>query len=282
MGETTPDQPLNAEEISNLMSPSARLQLRHLTVLGTIDSTNSELQRLPGTEQHAHAILAESQSKGRGRRARHWHSPPGCNIYLSLGWQFSVGQEGLSTVPLLAAICACRALSRLGLNGHGIKWPNDVLINGDKTAGILVEMQAVAGGPATAVIGLGMNVNMPPGSHQQQEAEQAIDRRWTDLSSHLKEPGPISRNAVSALLLEELIEGARTYETRGFSHFQKDWDSLDLLSGHQVEVQHQDRVTTGIARGIDSAGGLKLETTGESSAHEYQVFHAGEVRVFHA
>jgi len=274
--ENAPGQMLNAELISNLMTPPARLQLSRLTVLDITDSTNSALQRLPLKQQHAHAILAESQSNGRGRRARQWFSPAGCNIHLSFGWQFSNGQHQLSTLPLVAAVCACRALSRAGLEGHGIKWPNDVLIENQKLAGVLVEMQAVAGGPATAVIGLGLNVNMPPKSPEGQQAGEIIDRRWTDLSTWLKQPGPFCRNTMAALLLDELINGTRQYETDGFSAFQSDWQRLDLLAGRNIEIRHQNQLLSGVARGIDAAGGLRVETAGDIG-----VFHAGEVSVFY-
>jgi BirA family biotin operon repressor/biotin-[acetyl-CoA-carboxylase] ligase len=274
--DNDPGQMLNAGLISNLMSPAARLQLLQLTVLDAVDSTNSALQRLPAKQQHAHAILAESQSKGRGRRSRQWFSPAECNIYLSFGWQFANGRQGLSIVPLVAAVCVCRALSRAGLEGHGIKWPNDVLIGDQKLAGILVEMQAVAGGPATGVIGVGLNVNMPPQSREGLEAGERIDRRWTDVSSHLNASGPVCRNTVAALLLDELIDGVRHYETHGFSLFQSDWKALDLLAGRRIEIQHQGRTLSGVARGIDAAGGLRVERGGEVG-----VFHAGEVSVFY-
>ena len=280
MGDCQREQALNAEHISNLMSATTRLQLGQLTILDSVDSTNSELQRLPMKEQHAHAVLAESQSKGRGRRDRHWFSPPGSNIYLSLGWQFGVRTPALSSIPLLVALCTCRALSRVGLKGHGIKWPNDVLVNGNKLAGILVEMQAEAGGPSVAVIGLGLNVNMPPGSRHHRQAEAEINRGWTDLSSHLDQPESISRNAVAALLLEELIEGARAYEINGFATLRDEWDSLDLLAGKRVQIEHQKQVSEGLARGISEDGGLQVQIP-VSTNGKYRVFHAGEVRVFH-
>jgi BirA family biotin operon repressor/biotin-[acetyl-CoA-carboxylase] ligase len=269
-------QPLDGELISNLLAPATRMQLAGLTILDTVDSTNSALQRLPAGQQHARAVLAESQSSGRGRRNRTWFSPPGCNIYLSFGWRFANDRGGLSHLPLVAAICACRALARAGLRDHGIKWPNDVLVGQSKLAGILVEMNAIAGGPATAVIGLGLNVNMPPGSRAGREAGATIDREWTDLSSSLESPEPPCRNTLAALLLDELVGGARTYGENGFAAFRKDWQALDLLSGRSVELQHRDRVLTGIARGIDEAGGLRVETGGRVT-----IFHAGEVRVYH-
>jgi len=267
---------LDAGLIRRLMLPATRLQLSQLTVLDSVDSTNSALQRLPAKQQHAHAILAERQSKGRGRRARQWYSPANCNVYLSLGWQFAGEHRGLSTAPLVAAICACRALSRAGLTGHGIKWPNDVLIAKQKLAGILVETQAAAGGPVTSVIGLGLNVNMPPQSRAGREAGEMIDRGWTDLSTWLETRGPICRNTIAALLLDELIEGARQHEANGFSVFQQDWQALDLLNGRSIEIQQQDQRISGVALGIENTGGLRVETAGE-----VRVFHAGEVSVFY-
>jgi len=277
-GHEEPADVLKPEQISNLMSPGSRHGLAGLTVLDQTDSTNSELQRLTTDQQHAHAILAETQSSGRGRRDRNWYSPPGCNIYLSLGWQFDSNQVPLSTLPLLAAICVCRALSRAGLEGHGIKWPNDILIGRKKLGGILVEMQATAGGASTAVIGMGLNINMPRGSREQQEADLSIDRQWTDLSSQLNESDPISRNAIIALLLEELIEGVRLYTREGFEPYREDWKSLDLLQGKQVEIEHLGQVVSGIARGIDPDGGLCVERMEQAGV---TTFLAGEVRVFH-
>ena len=275
------DRALDAALIYSLMPPKSRMKLSEINVLETIDSTNSALQRLSSEQQHAHAILAEHQTSGRGRRSRQWFSPARCNIYLSLGWRL-VRPDDLSYVPLLVAVCVCRALSRAGLKGHGIKWPNDVLVNGRKLAGILVEMQATAGGPATAVIGLGVNVNMPAGSEQHEQASASIDRLWTDLSSQLDQPDPVSRNSLAALLLEELVEGATSFEKSGFASVRDEWDSLDMLSGREVVIEHQSEDARGIARGIDASGGLVLERAGPDGNLIHQTFHAGEIKVLYA
>ena len=115
----------------------------------------------PETGSTPTPVLAECQTGGRGRREKSWHSPAGGNIYLSLGWWFRDCQWPLSTLPLIVAIAVCQALARAGLRGHGIKWPNDILVEGKKLAGILVEMQSAGSGPALAVIGVGLNVRMP-------------------------------------------------------------------------------------------------------------------------
>ena len=282
LAQRFPFEVLEPERIRKLLSPLSMDRLFRLTVLDETDSSNSALQRLPLEQQHAHVILAESQTRGKGRRQRSWYSPPGCNVYLSLGWRFADSELPLSTLPLVAAICTCRALARTGLQGHGIKWPNDILVNGAKLAGILVELQTTAGGPAHAVIGVGVNVSMPKSSAAGQQADAAIDRKWTDLASHLPcAASSFSRNSVAALLLDELLAGVLEYEAAGFSAFSTEWMALDLLAGQQVRVQHQETSSAGIARGISEDGGLLLEVIKADGRVEKRIIVAGEVSVHH-
>lgn len=270
-----PDQ-LDADLIRSFMPGAALEKLQHITLLQEVDSTNTALLRLPGEQQHAHAVMAEHQTGGRGRRTRSWHSPPGGNIYLSLGWWFNENDKPLSTLPLIAAVAVCRALSRSGLSGHGIKWPNDILVDGRKLAGILVELQSAASGPALAVVGIGLNVRMP--AAETDELAAAIDRPWTDLASA---PGlahkDISRNQLAAWLLEELPQALETFQSEGFEAFKSDWLDLDLLHGRNIRVEQGNREIAGRARGVDHDGGLLLET----SPSVVRVFHSGEVSVHH-
>jgi BirA family biotin operon repressor/biotin-[acetyl-CoA-carboxylase] ligase len=246
---------LDPVRIRELISRPSLGHLARLTVLRETDSTNSALQRLPVEKQHAHALLAESQTGGRGRQQRNWFSPSGYNVYLSLGWQFAGGKQPLSTLPLAVAVCTCRALARTGLKGHGIKWPNDILAGGAKLAGILVELQAVAAGPAQAVIGVGINVSMPKHSAVRTEADASIDRSWTDIASQMpRGSAAVTRNQVAAVLLDELLAGVRKYSSAGFSAFTKEWAAHDLLRGRKVQVWHQESSTGGIARGISEDG----------------------------
>lgn len=270
----------DAGQISLLLSPLGRQRLLRLTLLDETDSSNLALQRLPLADQHAHAILAERQTQGRGRRQKSWHSPPGCNVYLSLGWRFPPGNLAFSMLPLVSAVCTCRALAHCGLQGHGVKWPNDILVRGSKLAGILVEMQATAGGPAHAVIGVGVNVSMRQDVKLRQAADLSIDRRWTDVDSHMPgDNGSISRNGLVAALLEKLLDGIHEFESSGFDSFLGEWRELDLLNGHRIRLQQQGKSTAGIARGISDDGGLLLEMTGPGGPVETRVFHAGEVSV---
>lgn len=269
--------PLDAGQVRRSLSPAAQAKLAHLTLLQETDSTNTAVLRLPGERQHAHAVLADRQTGGRGRRQKSWHSPAGGNIYLSLGWWFKNSGYPLSTLPLVVAVAVCRALNRTGLEGHGIKWPNDILAGGKKLAGILVESESSGRGPVLAVIGTGLNVRMP--EPEPAEPMTAIDRPWTDLASELAADGSVpGRNELAAWLLQELLEALEYFETAGFdSALRGAWQSLDLLQGRKIVVEQGQERISGRARGVDQNGGLLLET----ATSGIKAFHSGEVSVHH-
>lgn len=266
--------PLGADQIRAALPATAIDRLNYLTVLPETDSTNAAVSRLPAELQHTHAILAERQTRGRGRRARNWHSPAGGNIYLSLGWRFDSSEVPLGTLPLAVAVCICRALARAGLEAYAIKWPNDILVQQKKLAGVLVELQSTGNGPALAVIGIGLNVRMPGDGI----TESSIDRPWTDLASHLPEASSIDRNSIAAWLLDELLGGLDRFESSGFESFTAAWQGLDILNGSKVQLEHAGEFIDGTARGIDELGGLLLET----ADRKVKAYHSGEASVRHA
>jgi BirA family biotin operon repressor/biotin-[acetyl-CoA-carboxylase] ligase len=248
------------------MDPSIRKQLTGLNIEASLDSTNSALQRLPLAQQHAAAILAEFQSAGRGRRGRQWHSPHGRNLYLSLGWKFEKPLAELGCLPLVLALSAAQALVRAGLKGHRVKWPNDLLLDGRKLCGCLVEVKGDAKGPCHAVLGVGINVFMP-----ESEAANEIDQPWTDLQSQLP---ACSRNNLATLLLEELIKQLLLFAEQGFTPFRDRWAQMDGLNGRLVNVHAGNSSLQGTARGIDNQGALLLDT-----GKEVLSLHVGEVSV---
>jgi len=268
---TDREDALSADAIRSRLGPATASALSELTVLGEVDSTNAVLARLPAARRHRHAVLAESQTRGRGRRQRTWHSPAGGNIYLSLGWRFTAPVPRLSCLPLAVAVCLAAALERAGLRGHGIKWPNDILVEGAKLAGILVESQAAGSDAFQAVIGIGLNVRMPS------SAESAgIDRPWTDLVTRLpSNQRDISRNEIAALLLDGLLPGMGRFESEGFEPFRAGWDRFDLLTGRRVRLEGNGGFRRGIALGIDASGGLSIDI----EDYGPQVLHAADVTV---
>lgn len=243
---------LNKALILERIEPLKREKLSNLTIESSLDSTNSALQRLPAAERHAAVILAEQQTSGRGRRGRQWHSPFGKNLYMSLGWTFDKPLSELGCLPLVVALSAARALTRAGLNDHRIKWPNDILLDGKKLCGCLVEMQADAQGVCHAVLGVGINVHMPASV-----AEGAIDQPWTDLQARLPD---CSRNTLAALLLEELLDHLGLFADKGFAPLKPHWKRMDGLDGQTIEVFAGSQTHRGIALGIDDDGALLLDT----------------------
>ena len=246
------------------LDSNVRKQFRGLEIESSLDSTNSALRRLAIEEQHAAVILAEHQTGGRGRRGRQWHSPYARNLYLSMGWKFENALSELGCLSLVVAIATAQALSRAGLQGHTVKWPNDLLLNGRKLCGCLVEVQGDSQGPCHAVVGVGINVHMPTSS---QTAE--IDQPWTDVHSQLP---ACSRNRLAALLLEELINGLDLYAEQGFAPFRDHWAQMDGLKGQRVEVFAGNKVFKGTASGINESGALLLNT-----GEETLTLYSGEV-----
>ena len=265
---------LDAGRITEGVLPALRPLLRQVTVLDEVDSTNRCLDRMAPSERHGHAVIADRQTAGRGRRDRRWHSPAGGNLYFSLGWRFRCADLPLSTLPLLAAVATAEALRRFGLTGHGIKWPNDILVEGKKLAGILVELRS-AGADTSAIIGIGINLDMPESNVE--DPAQSIDRPWTDLATSMSEPSVArERNRVATLLLDQLLASLQRFETSGFSSFRGAWGRYDVLNGSSVTLETEAGPVGGRAIGISDRGELRVEKDDGAVI----ICNAGEVRVF--
>jgi len=237
-----------------------------LEVAWTVDSTNSELLRrgpAPGTV----VLLAERQTAGRGRLGRAWASPLGAQVCLSVRRGFEGGLARLAGLSLVAGIAAAEALRALGYADVGLKWPNDLVVDGHKLGGLLVEGGGEYAGPVHAVVGLGLNVRLP------EAVAAGIDQPWTDLA---RLPGtPPSRTAIAAALLGHLLPALEAFDRAGLAPFLPRYAALDALAGRPVRVLGgQGSVVEGQALGVAADGGLRVLTgAGE------RVFHAGEVSV---
>lgn len=178
------------------ISPDVRPLISDVVVLQETRSTNDDLLGLPSRERHGRVVLAERQVAGKGRRGRAWQSPAG-NIWMSIGWRFAAAPRMLADLPLVVGVCVCSALARSGLEGQRIKRPNDILVDGAKLCGILVETRSTRSG-CDSVTGIGVNVRLPI------EAGERIDQPWTDLHRALGDRLP-ARNTIVAHLLEALL-----------------------------------------------------------------------------
>ena len=251
--------------IQELLEPTAKSLLRELTIFPEIDSTNAELlRRLQNGPGRGLVCTAEQQTAGRGRRGRHWVSPFASNIYLSLAWEFAGGAAALEGLSLATGVAVTRALEQCGVTGVAVKWPNDVLYEGAKLAGVLIEMIGEPSGSCQVVLGVGLNVRMPA------VAASAIDQKWTDLDRVSN--GGLNRNLVLSALLNQLLPMLNEYEQAGFAQWREAWMALNAHANCDVIVTSGDRKVAGVARGIDASGALLLET-----AAGVQAIHGGEV-----
>ena len=135
-----------------------------------------------------------------------------------------------------------------------MKWPNVIWWKGPKLAGILLELQGEANGPAAVVIGLGVNVNMPA------TASGQIDQAWTDLQRASGKP--VSRNELAAIIIEQLVQSVQLFEKEGITRFASVWSQWDALRDQPVDIALANQTISGIARGIDKSGALRVETDG--------------------
>jgi len=171
-----------------------------IEVVDQIESTSSELmRRTQRRDVHRVALAAEWQTAGRGRRGRTWTAIAGGSLTFSLGWKFEQGAGFLAGLSLAVGVAVVRALEAEGFRDIALKWPNDLIHRHLKVGGILIELNGDALGPTTTVIGVGLNVRLPP------VARKDITVPVTDLASIAgRKAPPIDRNRLLARLLAEL------------------------------------------------------------------------------
>ena len=242
---------LDADAIRALMPAEAHRLLSRLDIHPQATSTN-DLAMTQATAGGSGAVfIAEQQTAGRGRRGRTWISPFGCNLYMSCVWEFYQGAAALEGLSLATGVAVVRALAHLGVEGAGLKWPNDVLLNDAKVAGILLEMTGDPSGRCQVVLGVGVNHLMPD------SAATDIDQAWTRLDEVC--PG-VSRNALAAAVLSQLLLMLDKFRDAGFAAFHADWEGLDRFRGRDVVIKTGAEDIPGVATGVDRTGGLRLQT----------------------
>lgn len=269
---------LDVTRIRDGLPAALRPQLDAVDVAWSIDSTNSALMAAPAPEGgRARVLLAERQTAGRGRRGRAWASPLAAHLYMSLSRTFAGGLARLGGLSLVAAVATVEALHALGVPQARLKWPNDVVVWGGgglrKLGGLLVEGGGEYGGPARAVLGLGLNVRMPAASAVQ------VDQPWCDLAGlgRARSPGDgrVDRNALASAVLAHWLPALDRFDRDGLAPFLPAYAAVDALAGCTVAVQGEHSRIVGRAAGIASDGALQLRLDDGS----LRAVHAGEVSV---
>jgi BirA family biotin operon repressor/biotin-[acetyl-CoA-carboxylase] ligase len=267
---------LDATALRDALDTPARTAVRDVQVHAELASTNAHLLAvntlLPGAFD---LCLAEYQTAGRGRRGRAWQSPFAAGLCFSFSWAFSTLPPGLGALSLATGVAVRRTLARFGLAAPvQLKWPNDLLVNGQKLGGILLELRAEAGGPAYVVLGIGLNVQVPVATR---EAVAATGLELTDLdavANSVTEGRELpTRTALAAALASELHAMLVQFTAEGFAPFHAEWSGADALAGTEVRWQEGDRERSGTACGIALDGALQVRT----APGRVEPIYAGEV-----
>lgn len=236
-----------------------------IKVRSEVASTNDEVKAASAFAAPL-VCFAETQYAGRGRRGRPWVSPYGSNIYMSLSWEFPELSGSLDGLSLCVGVAVASAVRALGVEAVGLKWPNDLVYEGQKLAGILLEMEGELAGPVRVIIGIGINVAMTRAEGMD------IDQSWISLAEITA--SKISRNQLGAQVLTELSQVLPKFQSEGFVGFREQWGDFDALCGAPVVLSMANRKINGVARGVTAEGELLIEN--ERGVHPYR---AGEVSV---
>lgn len=239
----------------------------------TVESTQSTNLDLLARFSHRKLLAAEYQAGGRGRRGRGWISPPGCGACFSVGFTFDCGLQRLGPLSLVAGVVAAEALAGEGVS-VGLKWPNDLVVEGAKLGGLLIEIRGASEGPCEVVAGVGVNFRLPRG-----EAANAVfhppDQSWTDLHAAAPAGHDLDRNRLIGRLAGAMCSAFEEFERHGFEPFISRWQAHDVLHGRSVRVMSADgAVLEGVAAGVDAQGHLRLE-----HAEGIRTLNAGDVSV---
>jgi len=238
-----------------------------IMVLDEIDSTNREAMRQAesGAEEGL-VIIANEQTEGRGRLGRSWFTAGEDALAISILLRPDIAPEHVPQLSLLTAVALHRALAKHVPNIR-IKWPNDLLVDGAKIAGILTEMRAEPGRVHAVVLGIGLNIRQP-----KQGWPKEITQRVTDLSTAAGKP--VSRLHIATDLIEALDECYDTYLSHGFSRIREWWWEAHAASGQMVRAHSHSGYVEGIAEALDEDGALLMRVDGE-----LQRFVAGDIEL---
>ncbi|OCG21966.1 MULTISPECIES: bifunctional biotin--[acetyl-CoA-carboxylase] ligase/biotin operon repressor BirA [unclassified Gilliamella] len=226
----------------------------HCEILPIIDSTNQYLLDRIGQLTTGDCCVAEFQSKARGRRGRKWFSPFGTNLYFSMYWRLDQGIAAAMGLSLVVGIVIADILRTLSGQDIKVKWPNDLYLNDQKLAGILVELAGKTGDCAHVVIGVGVNLTMT------NPDTNIVNQKWANL-------GNVDRNLLVAQVAKVLKRQLIEFEKHGLAPFIHDWNRLDNFANRPVKLLIGNNIIRGIAKGIDDQGALLLEQNGKIHAH---------------
>jgi BirA family biotin operon repressor/biotin-[acetyl-CoA-carboxylase] ligase len=253
---------LDAQTIRDALEALGRKA--RVEVAGIIDSTNTALLRRardsasPRSPDELHIVVAEMQTAGRGRQGRTWSTQAGSSLAVSFSRLLLRGIDELAGLSLMCGLAVRDALTRHAVEAL-LKWPNDLLWQGRKLGGILIEVHPIAAGQSVVVIGVGLNVAADP----VRSAALALPGTGGLIATDLEAAGalaPVNRNRLIADLADTLSERIDQFLHSGFGPYREDWNAQHAYRDLAVEMIDRGNVVhQGVARGVDAQGRLCLE-----------------------
>ena len=232
-----------------------------------VDSTN--LLAIEMAKQGAPegtVVLAEQQLSGRGRGNRSWHSPAGVGVYCSIVLRPKMAPAKGQLITLVASVSIVKAIAHMTGLSPQVKWPNDILINDRKVAGILLESRVSGAQIGYAVIGFGINVN-----NDSADLPEDIGAKASSLLLELKKP--VDRSTLVIEIFSELERIYDIFQHHDFSLILEQWRHYSSTLGQRVRIWQKDKATEGIALDLTEDGGLLLKL----EEGRQVVVHAGDV-----
>ncbi|GAA3405095.1 biotin--[acetyl-CoA-carboxylase] ligase [Paenibacillus hodogayensis] len=246
-----PDRYKMAELLAALPATGAG---RTIKLYDSVDSTQTIAHKL-AQEGAAEGtiVLAEQQTAGRGRMGRSWHSPKGKGIWMSLLLRPRMPLQFTPQLTLLVAVALCRAIRKLEPLPVGIKWPNDLLIEGKKITGILLESSAEDERLHYVIVGIGISVNLETGDYPETLRSVATSLR-------IASGREWSRTGLIAAFLEQFETLYKLYHDEGFEPIRASWEALSVSLGKTIRARTPKGEVEGVAESIDEMGALRLRT----------------------
>lgn len=227
------------------------------------DSTNQVLKKM-ATENapEGTVVLSDMQSAGRGRRGKTWMSAPNSGVWMSVLLRPNLHPNSVQTLTLATSVAVMRALEPLEIEGMGIKWPNDILINGKKVCGILTELSAEAERVEWVILGIGLNVN-----HSELDFPNDIASLATSLRMNVNKNIEFDRSVIAAKLIDEIEKVYHFFIEKGSSWVVEEWKKLNITLGKSIKIIGQQGSFGAEAFDITKEGKLIVKDD-EGKVHE--------------
>lgn len=227
---------------------------RDIQVFQETTSTNDVMEKLArdGVREGV-AVFAETQTRGRGRMGRSWHSQPGKGLWFSVMLRPALAPSSATRLMIAAAVALARSIHGVTGLQPEIKWPNDLLIGGRKIAGILMELHAELDHLKYVILGMGVNVNHAP-------ADLPHNLRYLVSSLAIECKRPVSRAEFAVVLLRELDVCYHMVLKGQFAGLSEEWQRHSCTIGQRVRIRIGDRLVEGLAEALDDEGGLLVRT----------------------